>query len=83
MLAVGLRVVARLVHNAVPMIRRRVKRVQLQRNTAGIDDVVIRPGRDDDREAAKELVERVDFSPDLFLGLCTKPFINTPYPVVP
>ena len=85
---VGLRVVAGMVDDAVPMIRRRIERVELQRNTAGIDDVVIRPSRDDDREArsdrrpnaienrltgpllhAKELVERVDFRPDLFLGL--------------
>ena len=88
MFAVGLRVVAGMVDNAVPMIRRRIERIELQRNTAGIDDVVIRPSRDDDRKArsdrcpdavenrltrarfhAEELVERVDFGPDLFLGL--------------
>src|ERR1039457_2259784 len=84
--AVGLRVVAGTVDGAVPMIRRRIERIELQRNSTGIDDVVIRPSRDDYREArpdrrpntienrltgpllhAKELVELVDFSPDLFL----------------
>src|ERR1017187_7445012 len=77
-----------MVDDAVPMIRRRIDRIELQWNTAGIDDVVIRPGWDDDREAgadrrpnavqnrltgtllhAEELVELVDFRPDLFLGL--------------
>src|SRR5450756_2570281 len=77
-----------MVDDAVPMIRRRIDRIELQWNTAGIDDVVIRPGRDDYRPArsdrcpnaiehrltgpllhAKELVELVDFRPDLFLGL--------------
>src|SRR5450830_1802428 len=85
--AVGLRVVAGTVDDAVPMIRRRIERIEFQRNSTGIDDVVIRPSRDDYREArpdrrpntienrltgpllhAKELVELVDFSPDLFLG---------------
>src|SRR5450759_4208110 len=85
---VGLRVSAGVVDNTVSMIWRRIKRVELQRNTAGIDDVVIRSRRDDYREAgldrrpnaiencltapfldAKELVELVDFRPDLFLGL--------------
>src|SRR5450830_1560243 len=85
---IGLRVSAGMVDDAVPMIRRRIERIELQRNTAGIDDVVIRSRRDDYREAgldrrpnaiencltapfldAKELVELVDFRPDLFLGL--------------
>ena len=83
---VGFRIVAGMVDNAVPMIRRRIERIELQWTRAGIDDVVIRPSRDDDREArsdrrpdavenrltgslldAKELVELVDFRPDLFL----------------
>ena len=87
-LVVGLRVVAGMVDDAVPMIRGCIERIELQWNTAGIDDVVIRPSRDDYREArsdrrpnaienrltgtllhAKELVELVDFRPDLFLGL--------------
>ena len=85
---VGLRVGAGVVDDAVSMIRRRIERVELQWKIAGVDDVVIRPGRHDDREArangrsnavenrltgsllhAKELVERVDFRSDLFLGL--------------
>jgi hypothetical protein len=85
---VGLRVFTGMVDDAVPMIWRGVERIELQEDTAGIDDVVIRPRRDDDRGArsdrrpyaiehrlpapllhAKELVERVDFRPDLFLGL--------------
>ena len=85
---VGLRVGASMVDDAVPMIRRCIERIKLQWNIAGIDDVVIGAGRDDDREArsdrrpnavenrltapllhAKELVELVDFRPDLFLGL--------------
>jgi hypothetical protein len=48
--AVGLRVVAGMVDDAVPMIWRRVERVELEWDTAGIDDVVIRSSRDDNRE---------------------------------
>src|ERR1035437_4955673 len=48
---VGFRVGAGMVDDAVPMIRRRIERIELQWNTAAIDDVVRRPGRDDDREA--------------------------------
>src|SRR5665811_203644 len=44
---VGLRVGAGMVEDAVPMIRRRIERIELQWTTAGIDDVVIRPGRDE------------------------------------
>ena len=87
MFVVGLRVVAGMVDDAVPMIRRRIERIEFQWNTAGIDDVVIRPSWDVYREArsdrrlnaiengltgpllhAKELVERVDLRPNLFLG---------------
>src|ERR1019366_2673400 len=87
-LLVGLRIGAGMVDDAVPMIRRRIERVELQRNAAGIDNVVIRSSRDNNREArsyggpnaieyrltgtllhTKELVELVDFRPDLFLGL--------------
>src|SRR5664279_486551 len=50
-LVVGFRVCARMVDGAVAMIRRRIERVELQRDAAGIDDVVICPGRNDDREA--------------------------------
>src|ERR1035438_1218687 len=84
-LVVGLRVGAGMVDDAVPMIRGCVECIELQWNTAGIDDVVIRPGRDEHRPAcldlrpnaiehrltgpflhAKELVELVNFRPDLF-----------------
>ena len=77
-----------MVDDAVPVIRWRIKRVEFQGPVAGIDDVVIRPGGDDDREAradrrpdaienrlagpvldTEELVELVDFRPDLLLGL--------------
>jgi len=40
-LVVGLRVVTGMVDDAVPMIRGRIERIELQWNTAGIDDVVI------------------------------------------
>src|SRR5665811_2625219 len=48
---VGLRVGAGMVNDAVSMIWRRIERIKLQGNTAGIDDVVFGPSRDDDREA--------------------------------
>jgi hypothetical protein len=51
---VGLRVVAGIVDDAVPMIRRRIERIELQWNIAGIDDVVIGSSRDDYREARSD-----------------------------
>ena len=42
---------AGMVDNSVPMIRRRIERIELQWNTAGIDDVVIRPSRHEHGEA--------------------------------
>jgi hypothetical protein len=88
MFAVGVRFSAGMVDDTVPMVRRRIERIELQWNIAGIDDVVIGPGRDEYGEArfdlgsnaienrlagslldAKELVELMDFRPDLFLGL--------------
>ena len=51
MLVVGLRIGAGMVDNAILMIWRRIERIELQWNTAGIDDVVIRSGWDDYREA--------------------------------
>jgi hypothetical protein len=51
---VGLRVGASMVDDAVPMIRRCIERIKLQWNIAGIDDVVIGAGRDDDREARSD-----------------------------
>ena len=49
--AVALRINAGMVDDAVSMIRRRVKRIQLQRHIAGTGF------------HAKELIERVDFGP--------------------
>jgi hypothetical protein len=46
-LVVGLRIVAGMVDDSVAMIRRSIERVEFQRNTTGIDDVVICPSRDD------------------------------------
>jgi len=48
---IRLRVGACMVDDAVPMIRRRIERIELQWNSAGVDEVVIRPSRDDYREA--------------------------------
>ena len=53
-LVVGLCIGAGMVDDAVPMIRRRVERIELQWNTAGVDYVVIRPSRDDYREAGAD-----------------------------
>src|SRR5665811_1781682 len=47
----SLSVLAGMVDDAVPMIRRRIERIELQWNTAGINDVVSHSGRDDYREA--------------------------------
>src|SRR5450756_1035337 len=55
-LVVSLRVLAGMVDDAVPMIRRRIERIELQWNTAGINDVVIRPSRDDYCEASADPV---------------------------
>ena len=43
-----------MVDDAVPVIRRRIERIELQWNIACIDNVVIRPGRDDYREARSD-----------------------------
>jgi len=48
---VGLRRFACRVNDAVAVVRRRVERIEFQRAGAGVDDVMIRPGRDDDRVA--------------------------------
>src|SRR5450759_4832247 len=50
-LVVGLRFGAGMVDDAVPMIRRRIKRIELQWCSASIDDVVIRPSRNEHGEA--------------------------------
>src|SRR5450759_4203 len=54
MFVVGLRVAGSMVDDAVPMIRRRIDRIELQWNIAGIDDVVIDPSRDDYGEARSD-----------------------------
>jgi hypothetical protein len=43
-----------MVNDAVPMIRGRIERIELQWNTAVIDDVVIRPRRDEHGEACAD-----------------------------
>jgi len=53
-LVVRVRLGAGMVDDAVPMIRRRIEGVELQRNSAGINDVVIRPCRDDYRKAGAD-----------------------------
>src|SRR5664279_270775 len=50
-LIVGFRFSSGMVDDAVPMIRGRIDRIKLHWNSAGIDDVVIRPTRNDYREA--------------------------------
>ena len=50
MLGVCLGVRAGMVDDPITMIRRRVEGIQLQRGVTGIDDVVSRPRRYDDRE---------------------------------
>ena len=67
---VGLRVGAGMVDDAVPMIRRRIKRVELQGNTAGIDDVVMRSRRYDDRKAG------LDCRPNAIENCLTASFLN-------
>src|SRR5665647_3155920 len=53
-LVVGLRVGAGMVDDAVSMVRGRIECIELQWNTAGIDDVVLRPTRDDHGEARSD-----------------------------
>src|SRR5665647_1583466 len=48
---VGLRVLAGMVDNSVAMIWRRIERIELQGNTAGSDNVVLGPRRNEHREA--------------------------------
>ena len=53
-LLIGLRLVSGMVDDTIPMIRRRIDRIELHWNTAGIDDVVFRPGWDEHREAGAD-----------------------------
>jgi hypothetical protein len=59
-----------MVDNAVPMIRRRIERIELHWNTAGIDDVVIRPSRDEHGEA------RADRRPNAIENRLTGPLLH-------
>ena len=59
-----------MVDNAVPMIRRRVERIELQWNPAGIDDVVIRPSRDEHGEAC------VDHRANAIENRLARPFLD-------
>src|SRR5450759_334850 len=67
---VGLRVAAGVVDHAVPMIRRRIERIELQWSTAGIDDVVIGPSRDKHGEA------RADRRPNAIENRLAGPFLH-------
>ena len=55
---VGLRIPAGMVDNAVSVIGWRVDSVELQWDTARIDDVVVRPSRDDDRKTSLDRCPR-------------------------
>ena len=46
-LVIGLGILSGMMDDAIPMIRRRIERIEFQWNTAGIDDIVIRsrPGQ--------------------------------------
>ena len=65
-----LRFGAGMMDNSVPMIRRRIERIELHWNTSGIDDVVIRPGRDEHREA------RADYRANVIENRLTSPFLH-------
>jgi hypothetical protein len=65
-LVIGLGLGSGVMNDAVPMIRRRVNRIELQRGASGIDDVVIRPGRDENREARPD--RRPNAIEDRFAG---------------
>ena len=67
---VGFGVGAGMVDDAVPMIRRRIKRIEFQGGTAGIDDVVLRPSRDDYRKAW------MDFRPSAIKDCFTVPLFD-------
>src|SRR5665647_711330 len=71
-LVVGLRIGAGMVDDAVPMVRGRIERIELQWSTAGIDDVVLRPGRNDHGEA------RADLRMNLSLIHISEPTRRTP-----
>ena len=53
-LVVGLRILSGMMDDAIPMIRRRIERIEFQWSIAGIDDIVLRPGRNNYREAGAD-----------------------------
>jgi hypothetical protein len=69
-LVVGLGILSGMMDDAVPMIRRRIERIEFQWNTACIDDVVFRPGRDNYREAG------ADRRPNAIDNRLTGPLLN-------
>src|SRR5450756_911922 len=69
-LVVSLRVLAGMVDDAVPMIRRRIERIELQWNTAGIDDVVLRSSRDKHGES------RADHRANAIENGLARPFLH-------
>jgi hypothetical protein len=88
MFGVGPRIRGGPVDYAIPVIRRRVERIEFQCIRPGVGDVVSRPGGDDDGETradggpgavesrltgarfhADELIECMNFGPDLLPGL--------------
>ena len=69
-LVVGLGILSGMMDDAVPMVRRRIERIEFQWNTAGIDDIVLRPGRDNYREAG------ADRRPNAIENRLTGPLLN-------
>src|ERR1035437_6978032 len=55
MFVILFRVGAGMVDNTISMIRGGIERIELERNTAGIDDVVIRSSRDEHSKARADL----------------------------
>jgi hypothetical protein len=66
-----------MVYDSVPMIERRRECVELQWNTAGINDVVIRASRGDDREA------RSDWRRNTIENRLAAPLLNAKRPIQP
>src|SRR5450631_3624090 len=66
---VGLRIGAGVVYDTVPMIRRRIERIELHRDMPSIYDVMIHPGRDQYGEAS------VDRCPNTIKDRLTSPLL--------
>ena len=69
-LVVGLGILSGMMDDAIPMIRRRIERIEFQWSTAGIDNIMIRPGRDNYCEAG------ADRRPDAIKNRLTGPLLN-------